>query len=51
MMSFLPGDTKEYYYWVSFFNGRQRIFLFTPDLGVANTALQCHEVKILIFYN
>lgn len=50
MSSYLPGDTKGYYYWISFFNGRQRILLFTHDIVVANIASQSYEVKIYFFY-
>lgn len=48
--SYLPSKDSSYLYWVSFFNDRQRILLFTTDISVMTTAYQAYEVitKILI---
>lgn len=48
--SYLPTNSRGNYYWVSFFNGRQRIFLFTHDPIVANTALQSYEVQLKLSF-
>jgi vacuolar protein sorting-associated protein 13A/C len=35
------------YYWVAFFNGRQRTLLFTKDLSVATVAKEAYEMECI----
>ncbi|VDM07504.1 unnamed protein product [Wuchereria bancrofti] len=37
------------YYWVSFLNGRQRVYLFTDDLAVMTTAHEAYEIELPTF--
>uniref|UniRef100_A0A158Q918 VP13A protein n=1 Tax=Elaeophora elaphi TaxID=1147741 RepID=A0A158Q918_9BILA len=34
------------YYWVSFLNGRQRVYLFTDNLAVMTTAHEAYEIEL-----
>ncbi|VDK58665.1 unnamed protein product [Gongylonema pulchrum] len=38
-------SSDTHYYWVSFLNGRQRVYLFTNDLAVMTTAHEAYEVE------
>uniref|UniRef100_A0A915Q109 Vacuolar protein sorting-associated protein 13A n=1 Tax=Setaria digitata TaxID=48799 RepID=A0A915Q109_9BILA len=42
----ISKSDSTHYYWVSFLNGRQRVYLFTDDLAVMTTAHEAYEIEL-----